>query len=258
MRVFLYLLFFMPQTKCRKVSCTTAITAVGVALSLLCLPCMGTFSMRAQERNVHAKENEKNTWDEKQDSLKQESKRTILAVKTNLLFDAVTALNVEVEVPVGRRFSIMAEDVFPWWAIGNKYCFQLWEMGLEGRFWFKAWDPAETGKLRGFFAGVYGMSGKYDFQWDRSINYQGEFWSAGVTGGWCLPIGKRKGMNLEFSISLGYMRSPWRHYMPSDDYDRLMRDKNRFGTLDYFGPTKAKISLVVPINVRNKKEVRHD
>ena len=52
------------------------------------------------------------------------AKKTYLAVKTNLLYDAVSALNFEVEVPVAGRWSVMVEDVFPWWHIDNKYAFQ--------------------------------------------------------------------------------------------------------------------------------------
>ena len=58
------------------------------------------------------------------DTTTQKEKRplnTVAALKTNLLFDAVTALNFEVEVPIGKRFSVMVEDVFPWWETGNKY-----------------------------------------------------------------------------------------------------------------------------------------
>lgn len=198
------------------------------------------------------------------DTTAQKEKRplnTVVALKTNLLFDAVTALNFEVEVPIGKRFSVMVEDVFPWWETGNKYCFQLWEMGVEGRFWFKPWEAKGTEKLRGFFVGPYVMSGKYDFQFDKSINYQGEFWSAGLTAGYSTPIGKKKWANLEFSLSLGYLQSPYRHYLPTDDYTKLIHDPANDGTFyDIFlYPTKAKVSLVVPLNFHyNKKEVSHD
>ena len=185
---------------------------------------------------------------------------TVVALKTNLLFDAVTALNFEVEVPIGKRFSVMVEDVFPWWETGNKYCFQVWEMGVEGRFWFKPWKSIGTEKLRGLFVGPYVMSGKYDFQFDRSINYQGEFWSVGLTAGYSLPLGKKKWGNLEFSLSLGYLQSPYRHYLPTDDYAKLIHDPALDGTFyDIFlYPTKAKISLVVPLNFPTRKEVSHD
>ena len=186
----------------------------------------------------------------------------IAAVKTNLLFDAVTALNVEVEVPIGKRFSVMWEDVFPWWETGNKYCFQLWEMGAEARFWFKPWERKGMDKLRGFFVGPYVMSGKYDFQYDRSINYQGEFWSAGLTAGYSVALGRKKNVNLEMSLSMGYMESPFRHYLPDGGYTKLLHDPARDGKFYniFMYPTKAKVSLVVPIGVTNyhKKEVYHD
>ena len=178
---------------------------------------------------------------------------TYFAVKTNLLYDAVTALNVEIEVPVWDRFSILWEDVFPWWEIRNKYCFQLWEMGPEARFWFKKWEPVGTQKLRGWFVGIYGMSARYDFQWDRTINYQGEFWSAGISGGYVLPLGKKKRWLMEFSMAVGFLSTDYRHYLPTDQYDKLIRDPYQTGTVTYFGPTKVKVALSLPINIKRKK-----
>ncbi len=181
-------------------------------------------------------------------------KQTILAVKTNLLYDALTALNVEVEVPIGDRISIMVEDVFPWWETGNKYCFQHWEMGAEARYWFKPWDPHGIDKLRGFFAGLYGMSSKYDFQYDRSLNYQGEYWSAGLTAGWSTALGKKKWGNLELSLGAGFLHTDYRGYFPAEDYSQLIRNPYDVGKVDFWGPTKAKVSLVIPINVTRTKK----
>ena len=178
------------------------------------------------------------------------------ALKSNLLFDAATALNAEIEFPIGKRFSIAFEDLFPWWnwgPNGKKYCFQLWEMGLEPRWWFVRNDKKDY--LSGHFAGVYGMSGKYDFQWDTAICYQGEFWSVGLTYGYALPI--CKWLNMEFSISAGFLQSDYRHYQPDEAYEHLYRDRSKIGKISWFGPTKAKISLVIPIgkdshNARSK------
>lgn len=187
-------------------------------------------------------------------------KRMIAALKTNLLYDAVTALNFEVEVPIADRYSVMVEDVFPWWETGNKYCFQMWEIGVEPRVWLRAWDPAGAQKLRGWFAGVYVMSSKYDFQIDRNLNYQGEYWSAGLSAGYVMPIGRRKRVNLEFSLAAGFLQTDYRHYLPTESYDKLIRDRYRVGKASYFGPTKAKVSLVVPINIRytSGKEVYYE
>jgi len=173
------------------------------------------------------------------------------AVKTNLLYDAVTALNVEVEVPIKNHWSVMVEDVFPWWERDNKYCFQLWEMGVEGRYWFRN-NRWHSQKLQGHFVGAYTMSGKYDFQWDREVNYQGEFWSVGATYGYVKRISRL--FLMEFSASVGFLSSAYRHYYPSDGYEVLLRDKYKFGRTGYFGPTKLKVSLVMPLHIKYKKK----
>lgn len=166
-----------------------------------------------------------------------------LAFKTNLLYDAVTALNVEVEVPIGKQWSVAVENLFPWWNKGNKYCFQLWEMGAEGRYWFRR--TYDRKYLTGAFAGAYLMSGIYDLQNDRKFNYQGEFWSAGVTVGYAYKISRL--FNLELSAAIGYLNTHYQHYYPTADYDILVRNKYKFGKYNYVGPTKLKVALVMPI-----------
>ena len=185
--------------------------------------------------------------------LSDKYKQMIFALKTNLLYDAVTALNFEVEVPIGDRISIMWEDVFPWWEKNNKYCFQHWEMGPEVRYWFKPWDPRGTEKLYGFFAGIYGMSAKYDFQYDRSLDYQGEYWSTGISAGWTTPLGRTKWCNLELSLAAGFARTHYRGYIPADDYSLLIRNPYDVGSLDWWGPTKAKVSFVIPICINRTR-----
>ena len=177
--------------------------------------------------------------------VQMEKQKTIFALKTNLLYDAVSALNVELEVPIGDRWSVMVEDVFPWWNNGNKWAIQMWEMGVEGRYWFKRTDDRDV--LTGWFGGLYLMSAKYDFQWKRDIAYQGEYWSTGLSGGYAFPISKY--FNLELSASLGYLSTAYRHYVPAQDYGELIRDPYKQGRKGYFGPTKLKVSLVFPITL---------
>ncbi len=190
-----------------------------------------------------------------QEESRDYAKKTVLALKTNLLYDAVTALNFELEIPVGDRFSIAVEDVFPWWnwgPNGKKYCFQMWEMGIEPRWWFLPTQKRD--RLSGHFLGVYGMSSKYDFQWDTDLCWQGEYWSAGVSYGYSLPVGKV--CNFEFSASVGFMHSDWRHYQPDAAYEHLYRDPAKTGVVSYFGPTKLKVSLVVPIRVKYRRHAK--
>lgn len=184
----------------------------------------------------------------------EKRKSTMFALKTNLLYDAVTALNAEVEVPIGKRFSVMVEDVFPWWKAGpngNKYCLQMWTMSVEPRWWF--YRKGMNDRLQGHFVAPYVMSGKYDLQWDTSICYRGYGWSAGLTYGYSMPL--CKWLNMEFSMSVGYLSASYQHYQPSPDYEHLYKDPDNAGRMTYVGPTKVKVSLVVPIrfNWRTRK-----
>ena len=179
----------------------------------------------------------------------------VIAAKTNLLYDVVTALNFELELPIGDHWSVAVEDVFPWWEKDNKYCFQMWEMGIEGRYWFRQ-NTHYVDKLRGHFLGAYVMSSKFDFQNDYDICYQGEYWSTGLTYGYSMKLTHH--LNMEFSISVGWLSSAYRHYYPADDYSLLWRDRGDSGRVGYFGPTKLKVALVWPIRIqyKNRRAVR--
>lgn len=188
-------------------------------------------------------------------------RKTIMAVKTNLLYDALTLLNYSVEVPIGKRYSALLYHQFPWWRWGeanNEYCIRFLSLGAEGRWWFKP-QPRLSGergiwrdKLVGHFLGLYAESGKWDFEFGRSVCHQGEHWSVGLSYGFSMPIGKR--LNLEFSLSAGYASIPYRKYAPSEDYEHLWRDPVKHGRWNYFGPTKAQVSLVLPITVKTSKK----
>ena len=192
--------------------------------------------------------------------MEEEDTKTILALKTNLLYDAVSWLNFSVEVPMGDRFSALYYHQFPWWTWGqakNEYCMRFLSIGAEGRYWFKPMPREKTenrikrDRLMGHFVGVYAESGKWDFERKRDICYQGEHWSAGLSYGYAMPIGKR--LNLELSVSAGYASIAYRGYTPSEDYEILWRDPEKVGRWHYFGPTKAQVSLVLPFIIKYKK-----
>ena len=188
-------------------------------------------------------------------------KTTIMALKTNLLYDALTLLNYSIEVPITERFSALWYHQFPWWRWGeadNQYCIRFLSIGAEGRWWFKPKPRPQMGKsvqrdkLMGHFVGLYAESGKWDFEWGRDICHQGEHWSVGLSYGYSMPLGRR--LNMEFSISVGYASIPYRKYTPSEDYEILWRDPAKQGRWHYFGPTKAQVSLVLPITMKTKRK----
>lgn len=159
--------------------------------------------------------------------------------------------NIELELPLGKRFSLNGELMFPWWLFdGDKYCMQILSGGLEGRYWLGNRQNHKV--LNGHFLGLYAGGGKYDLQWDKN-GYQGEFFiAAGVSYGYAMSIAKN--LNLEFSLGIGLLRTTYEHYHTLDNYQTLLWQNN--GRYTWLGPTKAKISFVWMLNRRMKGGAR--
>lgn len=166
----------------------------------------------------------------------------LYALRTNLL---VPALNIGAEVPLGERWSVSADYYYPWiWPSKmNRNCFELLGWSVEGRYWFGR-DRQPQQRLRGHSVGLYAAAGYYDFERNYQ-GQQGEFVSTGLDYTYAMGIGRRKRLNLEFTLALGYIRSWGRNYTVPGPGGELYPEP---GTVifDYVGPTKAAVSLVVP------------
>ncbi len=178
--------------------------------------------------------------------------RPLFALKTNLLFDVASALNLEVEVPIGQRWSVAAEWIFPWWLYEKKqYALEILNGNIEGRYWWG--ERSRRDQLTGWFTGVYAGGGYYDVEW-KTKGYQGEFFSAGITGGFAHKIGRN--LRMEYSLGIGYLTNKYREYTPQqcgvDGEWHLIKQGN--GTSNWIGPTRAKVSLVWMINSGNNKK----
>lgn len=180
-----------------------------------------------------------------------ESKRPLFALKTNMLFDVALMPNVEIEVPIGKRWSVNGEYMFPWWVTkDNRYCLQILAGGVEGRYWLGSSESRKRREaLTGHFIGLYAGGGEYDLQWKES-GYQGEFFiAAGLSYGWSTAIARN--LHLEMSVGIGVMQTHYRHYHAIDNYQTLLWQEN--GKYTWIGPTKAKISLVWVLNRKAAK-----
>lgn len=169
-----------------------------------------------------------------------------MAVKTNMLLDALALPNIGAEVYVGKNISVGANWMYGWW--DNDHRHRYWRAyggDLTARWWFgrKAAVKPLTGHHLGVFAGVV----TYDFEfggrgymgglpgrplWDRCNLF------AGVEYGYSLPVASR--LNLDFSIGIGYMGGNYLEYVPEGRH-YLWESTHR---LNWFGPVKAEISLV--------------
>ena len=120
-----------------------------------------------------------------------------------------------------------------WWSNerAHRY-YQLFAAGPEVRFRF-----AGPGRFHGHYVGLYGSAGFYDLE-NRKTGYQGDFWSAGITYGYQLPVGRSFGV--EFAVGAGMIGSSYKTYEPRDGLYVYQQTKR----IRYTGLTKARISLL--------------
>jgi outer membrane protein OmpA-like peptidoglycan-associated protein len=147
--------------------------------------------------------------------------KPLFAIKTNALMDVASVINIELEVPIGDRWSVAGEVMFPWWMTVNGT--------LEARRWFG--DRSSRSLLTGWFAGAYFGGGTYDIK-----RHSGDFLHAGFSGGYAHPLNQSGNMRMEYSLGVGYL---W-------GTDRTLPGTSE--PLKWFGPTRAKVSLVWMLN----------
>ena len=181
-----------------------------------------------------------------------------MAVKTNMLYDAIAVPNIGVEFYAGRRWSVGANWMYAWWKTDRKHWYWRTYGGeLNLRKWFG--KRAQEKPLQGHHLGIYGQLLTYDFEtggrgyiggkpggslWDKAN------WGAGIEYGYSLPVGRR--LNLDFSVGAGYLRGEYWEYVSHEECYVWQATKR----LRWFGPTKAEVSLVWLIgrgNYNNRK-----
>lgn len=181
-----------------------------------------------------------------------------MAVKTNMLYDAIAVPNIGAEFYAGRNWSVGANWMYAWWKTDRKHWYWRTYGGeLNVRKWFG--KRAQEKPLQGHHLGVYGQLLTYDFEtggrgyiggkpggslWDKAN------WGAGIEYGYSLPVGRR--LNLDFTVGAGYLGGEYWEYISLEDCYVWQATKR----LRWFGPTKAEVSLVWLIgrgNYNNRK-----
>ena len=181
--------------------------------------------------------------------------KPLFAIKTNLLYDAVSALNVEIEVPIGQRWSVSGELITPWWRKSKSdWTMQVLAGDAAVKYWFG--DREKKKVLTGWNLGLYGGGGKYDLQLFDKHGSQGDFFSVGLQGGYAHSIARN--LRLEYSFGVGFMRSQYKEYDKHTDtkygdikvFEYPWEVKQR----DWIGPTNFKVSLVWLLNYKTTKK----
>ena len=163
----------------------------------------------------------------------------LFGVGTNLLFDAVSGVNVSLDIPVGKHWDITADYIFPWWKDRSKsFAFQLAHIDLGARYYFKPWERRDQNVMRGWFASASVGAGYYDFALWNPTGVQGEEIKLSLGGGytWALSPWWR----LTAELGVGPVFSQYRIYN-AESPDRLVVQEDTRNV--FLRPTQAKLSL---------------
>lgn len=170
--------------------------------------------------------------------IEQPAKPYRVAVRTNLLYDAMLLPTLGVEWSISDRWGVKLDGSRSWWGDEHGKVQKIWMLSPEVRYYM--------GDACRWYAGVSGNFGKYNIYKGMSGNliskdtgYQGSMWNVGIVAGYRLPLNKC--LSLDFNLGLGYSRFEYDSFNVINQ-TRVYKDKDR--TKNLFGPTQAGVSLV--------------
>ena len=166
-----------------------------------------------------------------------------VAIKTNLINDALLSPNIGVEVGLAPKWTVELTGEMNLWKVGS----HSWKHAFiqpEARYWF-------CQRFAGHFVGVHALGGVYNFG-NLGLNfkflgsdfrkllherYQGWAAGAGIVYGYAWPVHKH--WNIEAALGIGWLYTRFDSY-PCDVCGTKLQDNKPH---NYFGPTKAAVSV---------------
>ncbi len=188
----------------------------------------------------------------------------MMGFKTNLLSDGIVIPDFGVEFQIGRKLSL---NVNGWYAGANVFCpgayTDFYGFSPEFRWWF-----GDRTMQKGSFLGLHANVAWYTLEWQKKDGTRVLFqngteadystpnaglnhpsWSAGLTYGYSLGLGRKANWGLEFVFGLGYIKSvqnigEWSD-VPQPGWYFAGNESN-----NYFGVTKLGINLTYRFSLR--------
>jgi len=168
----------------------------------------------------------------------------VFALKTNLLYDAFTNINLGFELRLGYRLTLDVPVNYNPWIFSDNKRFNNILIQPELRYWLA--EP-----FNGHYFGMHGHYAHYNTakitapfglweEWQTS-RYQGDLYGVGLSYGYQWILSKR--LNLEATVGFGYFHTKYKRF----EYRKCDKAPGTELTNNYFGPTKAGISLIYVI-----------
>ncbi len=167
------------------------------------------------------------------------------ALKSNLLYDATTTINLGLELALSPKWTLDLSGNYNGWTFSDNRKWKHWMVQPEARYWF-------CNKMQGHFIGLHAMGGQYnmgnidlDFNFlgtnfSKLKDYRYEGWAvgAGLAYGYAWTLSKH--WNLEAEIGLGWAYTRYDKFECKNCGEKVESDKSHH----YVGPTKAAVNLV--------------
>lgn len=161
-----------------------------------------------------------------------------LAVRTNLLYDALLLPTLGIEWRINNKVGIKLDGSRSWWGNDHGKVQKVWLVSPEIRWYM--------GNRKNFYAGISGNYGEYNIYKyllgsirSKDTGHQGKMWGAGLTAGYQLPLSHN--ILLDFNLGLGYSCFDYDSYHIVEG-TRVYKAKDN--SKKFWGPTQAGISLV--------------
>ena len=183
----------------------------------------------------------------------------VLNVRTNLLYDMGTVLNVGVEYYFRNpHWSLVGHYTFPWWSNDKYYYYlQILDWDIEARYYMQ-----HNKYHAGWYVAPYVHWNLYDISLDAERGWQGEGRGCGLTLGHAFRVGDNQRWKVECFFRLGYFHSLYDPYHASDPfngkyyYDWPWAPENfvpRNYRLQWIGPTGAGVTVSYDLFKRKVK-----
>lgn len=184
--------------------------------------------------------------------------RPILSIRSNLLLDITSTLNIAIEAPITPRLSLSAEYVNPWWKSWNSdFTWQIQSLYFDFRYWLG--NRGSYNNLTGLSIGAYAGSGCYDIQPFSENGVQGEYTDFGVTVSYAHKLWQSNHWLMEYNLSLGYLTTHYRNYYTADETNeygdiKVLNYPWSEETLQAPLPTRIGVTLCYLINLNGVKK----
>lgn len=164
-----------------------------------------------------------------------------IAVKTNLLYDVSTTLNLGAELRMAPQWTVDLSGNYNPFQWRNDKKMKHWLVQPEARYWL-------CEAFNGHFFALHALGGAFNvgnldlgvYPSAENYRYEGAMYGAGIGYGYQFVLGKRWNLGLE--IGVGWIHANWDKYECPRCGEWLESGKK-----DYLGMTKAAVSLIYVI-----------